>query len=231
MSQKKDKDFVTEFLQIIFNLHDVWLLSLIADNYPPDTNFKYPCRVMQELFLSSMYYLDMEVTMSSTFFDANNGTNYTSAQTTFYVTGGGIAFQLGAGSRESEQAFIGIDRVGSDNLGSFEAGGFLSDLVTGGDYTLLRDPETANKILSKAMDDVAAIRAKLGAFVNNTLETNVNSLNVAIENIQASESRIRDTDFATETAEFTRLQILVQAGTAVVAQANLLPQTVLSLLA
>jgi len=174
--------------------------------------------------------LDMEVTMSSTFHALNRG-GTTSATTTFYISGGGMAFQLGSGARESEQAFVGIERMGSDNLGGFEAGGFLSDIVTGGDYTLLKDPETANKILQKAIDDVTGVRAKLGAFVANTLDSNVNSLNVSIENIAAAESRIRDTDFAVETAEFTRLQILVQAGTAVVAQANLLPQTVLSLLA
>jgi flagellin len=175
--------------------------------------------------------LDVEMTMSASFFDDNNGAAFSSAQTTFFVTGGGIAFQLGAGARESEQVFIGIDRIGSDNLGGHGAGGFLSEIVTGGDFTLLSDPETASKILGKSMDDLASIRAKLGAFVSNTLESNVNSLNVNIQNIQAAESRIRDTDFASETAEFTRLQILVQAGTAVVAQANLLPQTVLSLLA
>lgn len=153
------------------------------------------------------------------------------ASHTFYVTGGGMAFQLGSGARTSEQAFVGISRMGGDSLGSAEAGGFLSDIVTGGDSTLILDPERATKILRAAIDDVTTIRAKMGAFQANTLTSNINSLNVAIENIAASESRIRDTDFATETAEFTRTQILVQAGTAVLAQANLIPQTVLSLLA
>jgi len=176
------------------------------------------------------FELDVDLTVSSTFHAQNRG-SMTSASTSFYVSGGGLAFQLGSGARPSEQAFIGIERMGTDNLGSIQAGGFLSDLITGGDLTLLKDPETANKVLKAAIDDVTGIRAKLGAFVSNTLETNENSLNVSIENLTASESRIRDTDFAVETSEFTRLQILVQAGTAVLAQANLLPQTVLSLLA
>jgi flagellin len=166
--------------------------------------------------------LDMEVVLSA---------GFGAATTSFSIIGGGMAFQLGSGARDSEQAFMGIERIGSDNLGGHEAGGFLAEIVTGGKFTLLKDPETANKIMQKAIDDVSALRAKLGAFSSHTLETNVNSLQVAIENITAAESRIRDTDFAVETAEFTRLQILVQAGTAVVAQANLLPQTVLSLLA
>jgi flagellin len=175
------------------------------------------------------FELDIEITLSSTFYAQN--ANLTSANTTFHVIGGGLAFQLGGGARPSEQAYLGIARVGADNLGSRRAGGFLSDLITGGKFTLLRDPETANKIMRAAIDDISGIRAKLGAFEANTLESNENSLNVAIENLTAAESRIRDTDFAVETAEFTRLQILVQAGTAVLAQANLLPQTVLSLLA
>jgi flagellin len=62
------------------------------------------------------------------------------------------------------------------------------------------------------------------------LETNTNSLSVALENVTASESAIRDADFAEETAAMTRAQILVQANTSVLAQANSTPQSVLSLL-
>lgn len=179
------------------------------------------------------FELDADFTLSASFFAQNaTTTSGTSAAThTFHVTGGGLAFQVGPSTRPSDQAFFGIDRMGADNLGGNGSGGVLSDLLTGGDFSLLNDPETANKILKAAIDDVTNIRARLGAFQSNTLESNINSLNVAIENLAASESRIRDTDFATETAEFTRTQILVQAGTAVLAQANLIPQTVLSLLA
>ena len=72
-------------------------------------------------------------------------------------------------------------------------------------------------------------RAALGA-VQNRFEHTINSLNVAIENLSASESRIRDTDMAPEMVDFTRSQILSQAGTAMLAQANQAPQGVLSLL-
>ena len=74
------------------------------------------------------------------------------------------------------------------------------------------------------------LRGRLGAFEKNTLQTNINSLGVALENVTSSESSIRDADFAKETAELTRAQILTQAGTSVLATANSTPQSVLSLL-
>ncbi|HVT77412.1 MAG TPA: flagellin, partial [Acidimicrobiales bacterium] len=72
-------------------------------------------------------------------------------------------------------------------------------------------------------------RANLGA-VQNRMEHTINSLNVAVENLTASESQIRDTDMASEMTSFTKSQILVQAGTAMLAQANAAPQAVLKLL-
>jgi flagellin len=176
-----------------------------------------------------------EFTFSNAYYAMNaadTGSTGTSSVThTFYISGGGNRFQLGQGTRPSEQAFVAIDGIGTFNLGSNEAGGFLSDVKTGGKADLKTDPEKAHDIIAAAIDDVTKLRARLGAFQSNTLETNINSLNVAIENLAASESRIRDTDFATETAEFTRAQITVQAGIAVLAQANFIPQAVLGLLA
>jgi flagellin len=80
-----------------------------------------------------------------------------------------------------------------------------------------------------AIKDVSSQRASLGA-VQNRFEHTINSLNVSVENLSASESRIRDTDMAEEMVSFTRAQILSQAGTAMLAQANQAPQGVLSLL-
>jgi flagellin len=88
----------------------------------------------------------------------------------------------------------------------------------------------AQKVLDEAIRQVSTLRGRLGALQRNVLETNSNSLSVALENVTASESAIRDADFAKETAELTRAQILVQANTSVVAQANSSPQSVLSLL-
>ncbi|MFC6288150.1 flagellin [Nocardioides sp. GCM10027113] len=76
---------------------------------------------------------------------------------------------------------------------------------------------------------VSTQRAELGA-IQNRFEHTINNVNVAIENLSASESRIRDTDMAAEMMNFTRSQILSQAGTAMLAQANQAPQGVLSLL-
>ena len=83
--------------------------------------------------------------------------------------------------------------------------------------------------IDSAIQTVSTTRANLGA-VQNRFEHTINNLNVAVENLSASESRIRDTDMAAEMVNFTRSQILSQAGTAMLAQANQAPQGVLRLL-
>jgi flagellin len=83
--------------------------------------------------------------------------------------------------------------------------------------------------LDDAISSVSTLRADLGA-VQNRFDHTINNLNVAVENLSASESRIRDTDMAAEMMNFTRAQILSQAGTAMLAQANQVPQGVLQLL-
>jgi flagellin len=88
---------------------------------------------------------------------------------------------------------------------------------------------TSSDDVQTAIATISAQRAELGA-VQNRFEHSINSLNVAIENLSASESRIRDTDMAQEMVAFTRSQILSQAGTAMLAQANQAPQGVLQLL-
>jgi len=83
--------------------------------------------------------------------------------------------------------------------------------------------------LDTAIGTVSNQRATLGA-LQNALESIIRNLNVSSENLAASESRIRDLDVAAETVSFTKSQILQQAGTAILAQANVMPQSVLSLL-
>ncbi|WP_448611665.1 flagellin N-terminal helical domain-containing protein [Geodermatophilus sp. URMC 60] len=83
--------------------------------------------------------------------------------------------------------------------------------------------------IDSQINSVSSARATLGAS-QNRLESTINSLNVAVENLSASESRIRDTDMAQEMVQFTRNQILSQAGTAMLAQANQASQGVLQLL-
>ena len=83
--------------------------------------------------------------------------------------------------------------------------------------------------IDSALNSVTALRATMGAF-QNRLEFTINSLAIQEENAAASESAIRDADIARETIDFTRNQILVSSGTSVLAQANLVPQTALTLL-
>ncbi|ROP80140.1 flagellin [Stenotrophomonas rhizophila] len=89
--------------------------------------------------------------------------------------------------------------------------------------------QRALEIVDKALESVNSVRADLGA-IQNRFTSVVANLQTSSENLSASRSRIRDTDFAKETAELTRTQILQQAGTAMLAQANQVPQNVLSLL-
>jgi flagellin len=83
--------------------------------------------------------------------------------------------------------------------------------------------------INTAIESVSSQRSKLGA-IQNRLEHTINNLQAASENLVASESRVRDTDVAAEMVRFTKNQILSQAGTAMLAQANARPQGVLQLL-
>ena len=83
--------------------------------------------------------------------------------------------------------------------------------------------------IDETIHNVSKLRSDFGS-IQNRFEHTINNLNVAVENLSASEARIRDTDMAEEMMAFTRSQILQQAGTSMLAQANQVPQTVLSLL-
>jgi flagellin len=123
-------------------------------------------------------------------------------------------FQVGA--NQNENMNISIGAVDSKSLGTANM-----DLTTGAD--------TAITMVDKAIASVSDTRASLGAY-QNRFEHTINNLNVSVENLSASESRIRDTDMAQEMVGFTRNQILTQAGTAMLSQANQASQGVLSLL-
>jgi flagellin len=156
--------------------------------------------------------------------------DFGAGSTEFAITGGGALFQLGAQVVTNQQVNIGLQSVAASKLGDLDIG-FLNDIVTGGNSTLVGgNTAAASWFVEKAIRQVAVLRGRLGAFERNTLETNANSLSVALENVTAAESKIRDADFAAETSALTRAQILTQAGTSVLATANATPQTVLSLL-
>jgi flagellin len=179
---------------------------------------------------TNTFQLHAEFLLSANFWSTNGGTVTGTASASFYVTGGGATFQLGENANVRDQEFLGIQRITSDNLGDGSVG-YLKDLMTGGSAQLLTNPELAHQIVAKAIDDITLLRARLGAFVANTLDSNTNSLDIAIRSLQSSVSNLLDTDFAEATAEFTKNQILVQAGTSVLAQANVAQQSVLQLFA
>ncbi|MCR4317043.1 MAG: flagellin [Planctomycetes bacterium] len=158
----------------------------------------------------------------------------------------GLTFQLAESALPSDRISVGLDSVRTAALGyeisrenevgtananaGVLQGGFLSSLVTGGDNDLSSNPQNALQIVDAAIEQVSGIRSSLGSLQKNTLDPNIDSLNVAIENLSATESAIRDLDFASETTDFVRSQILFQAAVSTLASANLIPQTVLSLL-
>ena len=151
-------------------------------------------------------------------------------KTDFTITGGGALFQLGSQVNSQQQVSIGIGSVAASALGNNTVG-FLNDIVTGGNSSVISGKsEAAGQIVNAAIQQVAELQGRLGAFEKNTLETNSQSLQVALENVTSSESDIADANFASETANLTRAQILVQAGTSVLATANSTPQSVLALL-
>ncbi len=97
----------------------------------------------------------------------------------------------------------------------------------------IRTPEgatDAQRIVSKVLDEVNTTRGAMGAFQKNTLESNLRQLRVNVEELTNAESVIRDADMAKEITEFTRNSIMMQSATAMLAQANQTPQTVLALL-
>lgn len=154
----------------------------------------------------------------------------TAAGTTFEITGGGAKFAITPTLNLNGLAPIGIDTATSTNLGDARSG-FLYQLATGGQFSLdTGDFFTAQAIVRAAATQVASLRGRLGAFEKDTLDTTMNSLMVQYENVAAAESTLRDTDFAMETANMTRAQILVQAGSMVLKQANQSPMNVLNLL-
>lgn len=154
----------------------------------------------------------------------------TATSTSFSVVGGGAKFQLGPSVNAQGQVNIGVQSISSTNLGN-QIVGALSSIGSGQTNSLVEgNTVQAQSIISEAIRQVSTLRGRLGAFQKNIVDSNVNSLNVALENVTASESQIRDADFAAETAALTRAQILVQANTSVLSQANSSPQSVLSLL-
>lgn len=178
--------------------------------------------------------LDIELLLANDFATTVDG-----ASETFHITGGGSLFQLGPRVNASQQVNIGIQSVADSQLGGTNitlADGntefqFLNSLKTGGVNSLLEGNFiAASKVIDTSIDEISTLRGRLGAFERNTLQTNIRSLQAALENVAGSESVLRDADFAVETSKLSRAQILTSAGTSVLATANVQAQNVLQLL-
>ncbi len=142
--------------------------------------------------------------------------NIANANTEFSIINNALAFQIGPNTNQN--VMIDVDELNTVRLGIDEVRVTTQD-----------EANSAIFALDRAIQQVSSIRAKLGA-TQNRMEHTINNLQVTHENLTASESRIRDADMALEMTEFTRNNILNQSATAMLAQANQLPQGVLQLL-
>jgi len=154
----------------------------------------------------------------------NFGAALTAGTVQIAVQNNGLNFHVGA--NEWQNITVGIGDLRASNLGRLQnTGETVADInvktVTGANLAI--------QIVDAAVEQVSRQRSYLGA-ITNRLEKTISNLGVSAENLTASESRIRDADIAYETTRFTRNQILLQAGTSILAQANIAPQSVLQLL-
>ncbi|MBT8470762.1 MAG: flagellin FliC [Deltaproteobacteria bacterium] len=169
-------------------------------------------------------------TLNNEFQDLLSEINRISAVTQFNGTqilqsGAATVFQIGVDATSNDRITINaVDaRASSIGLGTSGASFVYATI------SAVSDARTTLGLLDAAISQVASLRASFGT-VQNRLESTIRSLAIAIENTSAAESRIRDVDVASETANLTRNQVLQQAGVAVLAQANLSTQIALQLL-
>jgi len=136
----------------------------------------------------------------------------------------GVQFQVGANMDQNERAYIGTMTAEALKLQGSQGSGQMITLTS---------PDSANLTIGtvdSALQVVSKQRADLGAY-QNRFEMAAEGVAVASENLQAAESQIRDTDMASQMVEYVKNNILMQAGTAMLAQANIKTQSVLQLLA
>jgi flagellin len=135
----------------------------------------------------------------------------------------GLTFQVGIQNTTNDRLSMSITKLTTSTLGS------TSLHVASASLSTASNAQTAIGVFDKAIQQLSQARAKVGA-VQNRMQTTISNLAVSHENLSAANSRIRDVDVASESAAMTKANILSQAGLAVLAQANQLPQAALSLL-
>ncbi len=154
------------------------------------------------------------------------------------ILGGGADFQLASRVNIAGKVSLGVSNVAARELGrtNYTTGSgtetyYLADLVGGKDLNVINgDLTAAQRVVDTAIREVSSLRGRLGAFQQNVIGATIRSVGVSLENTTAAESVIRDADFAAETAELTRSQILVTSATQILGIANQQPQAALQLL-
>jgi flagellin len=146
---------------------------------------------------------------------------------------GGMQLQLGEGEGTQNRETVALNDMSPENLGRVTRDGetfTLADLRSGGAASLAEDPAAALAVIDQAITDVASERGRIGAYQSNTLQRNINSLGVAVENVTATESGIRDADMARQMTNFVRNQILQRSSIYSMQAANVNAHQVLGLL-
>ena len=162
--------------------------------------------------------------------NVTNGLTAAASSSTITVADNSLVFQIGA--NQNETAKVSIDNVSSNKLavGIFGLSNANTTDLSKIDITSFNGAQDAIKVVDAAINQISNTRGRLGAFQSNTLESNARNLAATLQNTVAAESVIRDTDFASEIANFTRLQTQIQAGSTVLANANQSSQLVAQLL-
>ena len=139
-----------------------------------------------------------------------------------------LIFQVGPNAGQTESVSLINTNTRVLGRGVANDSGYRS--IRDVDLRNAQGAEDAQRLVDRAIDEITSRRAELGAFQKNSLESNLRQLRINVEELTNSESIIRDVDIASEVATFTRNSIMMQASTAMLAQANQTPQTLLALL-
>jgi len=156
----------------------------------------------------------------------NYGLTSNGGNETISNTNQALVFQIGG--NVGQTAEVSMRNMAASSLGKDIEGNMFASLAHI-DVQTAAGAQDAQIIIDAAINEVTSTRGSMGSFQKNTLESNLRNLRIASQNLTASESQLRDTDMAAEMSEFTKNQILLQAGVSMLAQANQVPQVVLSL--
>jgi flagellin len=149
------------------------------------------------------------------------------ASSNITAANGTLVFQIGANAGQT--ASLAIGNVSASNIGIVSGNQFAN--LQAIDVTTTAGAQSAIAVVDQAINDISSLSGDLGAFQTNTLQATANNLQSTLTNTQSAESTIADTDYSSEIANFTQLQVQEQAGVSVLGLANQIPQSVLSLLA